>query len=107
MSIEETFRDNKNEYYGLGLTRSRSRSVERLECILLIAMIAQIFLYVIGKAAEFAGYHKHFQANTRKKRVLSYGFLALRVIQHSRVDFEITELMLKQALNKLIEECSM
>lgn len=107
MSIEETFRDNKNEYYGLGLTRSRSRSVERLECILLIAMIAQILLYVIGKAAEFAGYHKHFQANTRKKRVLSYGFLALRVIQHSRVDFEITELMLKQALNKLIEECSM
>jgi len=105
MSIEETFRDNKNEYYGLGLKRSRSRSVERLESILLIAMIAQILLYIIGKAAEVAGYHRNFQANTLKRRVLSYGFLALRVIQHSGSRYEITELMLKQALNKLIEEC--
>lgn len=105
MSIEETFRDNKNEYYGLGLTRSRSQSVERLECILLIAMIAQILLYVIGKAGEVANYHKHFQANTSKRRVLSYGFLALRMLQHSGNKYEITEYMINQALNKLIDEC--
>lgn len=104
MSIEETFRDNKNEYYGLGLKRSRSRSVERLESILLIAMIAQVLLYIIGKAAELAGYHRNFQANTLNRRVLSYGFLALRVIQHSNDKYEITELMLAQALNKLVEE---
>ena len=105
MSIEETFRDNKNEYYGLGLTRSRSLSVKRLECILLIAMIAQILLYIIGKAGEVAGYHKQFQANTSKRRVLSYGFLALRILQHSGNEYEITEHMLNQALNKLVDEC--
>ena len=82
MTIEETFRDNKNEYYGLGLSTNRSRTTERIENLLLIATIAQIALYIIGKYAEMHDIQKYFQANTiRNRRVLSYGYLALRIIQ--------------------------
>jgi len=104
MTIEETFRDNKNEYYGLGLSTSRSRGVKRLETILLIAMIAQFLLYLIGKSGEMEGYHRQFQANTLKRRVLSYGYLGLRIIQHSGNKYELTPKMIYQALSELIEE---
>ena len=83
MAIEESFRDSKNEYYGLGLSRSRSRSIERLESILLIAMLAQLYLYCLGKASETLGHHRDFQANTIKhRRVLSFGYLGQRVLMH-------------------------
>ena len=82
MTIEETFRDNKNEHYGLGLSRNRSVQIHRIENLLLVAALAQIALYIIGKIAESKGLQRHFQANTiRKRRVLSYGYLALRVLQ--------------------------
>jgi hypothetical protein len=104
MTIEETFRDNKNEYYGLGLSRSRSLSIPRLENILLIAMMAQISLYIIGKAAELNGYHRNFQANTEKRRVLSYGYLALRILKHSNKKYPITQRMIRIALIEIIKE---
>jgi len=103
MSIEESFRDCKNEYYGLGLSRSLSRSVERLQVILLLSMMVQFYLYCVGKAAETEGYHRHFQANTVKhKRVLSYGYLALRVIQHKR--YRLSAEMLISAMMTLIND---
>ena len=103
MSIEESFRDSKNEYYGLGLSRSLSRSTKRLEAILLLAMLVQFYLYCVGKAAETEGYHRNFQANTIKhKRVLSYGFLALRVIQHNR--YYLSEEMIIRAMMELIQD---
>lgn len=103
MSIEESFRDCKNEYYGLGLSRSLSRSVERLQVILLLSMMVQFYLYCIGKAAETAGYHRNFQANTVKnKRVLSYGYLALRIIQHER--YYLSEDMIESAMKTLIKD---
>lgn len=104
MTIEEMFRDNKNEYYGLGLSRSRTRDIPRLENILLIAMIAQISLYIVGKAAEMNGYHRHFQANTEKRRVLSYSYLALRILKHNGVKYRINRRMLQVALNELSKE---
>ncbi|WP_417670737.1 IS4 family transposase [Pseudoalteromonas tetraodonis] len=82
MTIEETFRDNKNEHYGLGLSRNRSVNIHRIENLLLVAALAQIALYIIGKIAENKGVQRHYQANTIKtRRVLSYGYLALRVLQ--------------------------
>lgn len=103
MAIEESFRDCKNEYYGLGLSRSLSRSVERLQVILLLSMMVQFYLYCVGKAAEVVGYHRQFQANTVKnKRVLSYGYLALRILQHKR--YNISEKMIISAMNALIHE---
>lgn len=103
MAIEESFRDCKNEYYGLGLSRSKSRSVERLQVILLIAMMAQLYLYCVGKAAENKGYHHAFQANTiRDRRVLSYAYLAIRIIKHPR--FSITYEETRSALMALIQQ---
>lgn len=103
MTIEKAFRDTKNEYYGLGLKRSRSQSIARLEILLLIALLAQWQLYIIGKAAEMQGYHRHFQANTLKnRRVLSYCFLAKRWLLTTR--YEITEAMLHNAFLLLLQE---
>jgi len=103
MAIEESFRDSKNEYYGLGLSRSLSRSEERLQVILLLSMMVQFYLYCLGKAAETQGYHRQFQANTEKKRrVLSYGFLALRILQHKR--YILTGAMLASAMEALIKD---
>lgn len=103
MGIEESFRDCKNEYYGLGLKRSRTRCIARLECILLIGMLALFSLYMLGKAAEMNGYHRQFQANTiRIRRVLSYSFLAMRILQHPKYTF--TEKQLLDAFLMLIEE---
>lgn len=103
MAIEESFRDCKNEYYGLGLSRSLSRSVERLQVILLLSMMVQFYLYCVGKAAETAGYHLQFQANSVKtKRVLSYGYLALRVLQHKR--YYLSDRMILSAMKTLIQD---
>lgn len=103
MAIEESFRDCKNEYYGLGLSRSLSRCEKRLQVILLLAMMVQFYLYCVGKAAETQGYHRHFQANTiTSRRVLSYGYLALRLLKHSR--FYLNENMLKASIEALVED---
>lgn len=105
MRIEETFRDNKNEYYGLGLKRSKTKQINRLNSILLIAMLAQIALYIIGKAAEQKGYHREFQANSEKsRRVLSYGFLALRILEHGIDKYPLSASELELALKELIKE---
>lgn len=103
MTIEESFRDTKNEHYGLGLRRSRSRSTQRLEIILLIAALAQLLLCIIGKAAEKMQLSKYFQVNTIKsRRVLSYTFLAKRIIASKLFKIPIKKLI--SALENLIQE---
>ncbi|MEO9947204.1 IS4 family transposase [Paraglaciecola sp.] len=103
MAIEESFRDCKNEYYGLGLSRSLSRCEKRLQVILLVAMMVQFYLYCVGKAAENQGYHLHFQANTiTNRRVLSYGYLGLRIIKHRRYD--VLEQMILDAIKALVDD---
>lgn len=103
MGIEESFRDCKNEYYGIGLRRSRSKSIERLQIILLVAMLASFYLLMIGRAAETEGFQRYFQANTTKRRrVLSYVFLGMRIISHNK--YELSEEQLISAFSALIEE---
>jgi hypothetical protein len=106
MTIEEAFRDTKNEYYGLGLKCSRSNNIERLQALLLIALIALIAqhtLYLIGKAAEILKYHYHFQANTiKKRRVLSYCYLGKIILVHK--NYHIPECIIKKAQRSLINE---
>lgn len=101
MTIEESFRDSKNEYYGLGLRRCKSTTIKRLQVILLILLVAQWELYIIGKAAENKGLQKHYQANTtRERRVLSYCYLACRVILSNLYSF--TQEELHSALSELV-----
>lgn len=103
MGIEEGFRDCNNEYYGMGLRISRSKCQERLQIILLIAMLALFYLITLGKSAEMKGYHFYFQANTVKdKRFLSYTYLGRRVMQNAR--YQLDDESLICAFIELIEE---
>lgn len=82
MQIEQSFRDDKNERWGFGWRYSRTKNSERYSILLLIAFIASLVLWLIGRAAEKKHLHKDFQANTSKKRALSYLTLGKQVLKH-------------------------
>lgn len=93
MSIEEGFRDTKNERFGLSLNFSGSQCPKRVEVLLMIAMLAQFALLIIGKMAYIKGYYKDFQANTiRTRRVLSYFFLGRELLGRPAYTFSIADL---------------
>lgn len=88
MGIEAAFRDLKSDQFGFGITLARSRHIERLNILLLIATLATVCLWWIGLIAQQQHWHTHFQANTiRHRMMLSIPFLALQVIQ--RDDYPI------------------
>ena len=81
MQIEEGFRDQKSNRFGLGMSLHESRCHERLAVLVLIGTLALFAMHFIGVAAEQAGLAKRFQANTiRHRRVLSYCYIAARLI---------------------------
>lgn len=108
MQIEEAFRDLKSDKFGFGLTISRSKNIQRLNILLMIAALATLCLWWIGLYAEQQGWQRYFQANTVKNsRVLSIPFLALQVIQ--RPDYQIMLYELEpiiEALAILIKQCN-
>ena len=80
MQIEESFRDQKSQTYGLGSEAHRTYKRERLEVLLLLAALANWLHYMIGLATELAGKHLQFQANSIKhRRVLSFNYLGMRL----------------------------
>lgn len=83
MRIEHEFRDTKNGEWGVGLDYSRTKSIDRLQILLLIGYLAIFLLWLVGVAAEEKGLHYHYQANTiRSYRVLSLVYLGLQIILH-------------------------
>ena len=85
MQIEEGFRDNKSTRYGLGFEFNGTRSIQRLQILLLIAMLASVVLWILGLIAIKTRQYRHYQANTiTKKKVLSTVFLGLRVANDER-----------------------
>jgi hypothetical protein len=88
MQIEEAFRDLKSTRFGLSLELHLSYHVERLQVLLLIATLALLVAWLIGKAIELTGQHRQYQANTvRDRAVLSTIFIGLRVVDDHRVRF--------------------
>lgn len=86
MQIEESFRDLKSARFGLGLERHLAFQAERLAVLLLIAMLALVVTWLLGKALELTAQHCAYQANTvRHRTVLSTIFLGLCAINDSRV----------------------
>lgn len=86
MQIEESFRDQKSQTYGLGSEAHRTYKRERLEVLLLLAALANWLHYMIGLAAELAGKHLQFQANSIKhRRVLSFNYLGMRLSKASQL----------------------
>ncbi|WP_174872016.1 IS4 family transposase [Pectobacterium polaris] len=84
MQIEQNFRDEKSERYGLGLRASKSRGEKRISVLCLIATLYSIIMWLTGYYLERKGINRWFQANSEKsRRVLSYLTLSENVIRQS------------------------
>jgi hypothetical protein len=70
-SIEETFRDQKDLRFGLGLRATHIGDAARRDRLLLLAAIAQALLTLLGAASEEAGLDAYLRANTVKRRTHS------------------------------------
>lgn len=70
-TIEERFRDTKNEHLGMGLSAVRLKSCERRDRLLLLLALAQVLLHLLGAAGESLGLDRHLKANTRPGRTHS------------------------------------
>lgn len=70
-TIEETFRDIKDNHFGMGLLVSRISKPERRDRLLLMAAISQALLTLLGAAGEACGLDRTLKANTSKKRTMS------------------------------------
>lgn len=105
MKIEESFRDVKSSRFGLSLELHRTYQVERLQNLLLIATLALMVAWLMGKATELTGQHRHYQANTIRNRVvLSTIFVGLKVIDDPRLTLRLADLLAAlRCLDQLIQ----
>ncbi len=69
--IEETFRDQKDIHFGMGLSATHISVPMRRDRMLFISAIAQVFLTLLGAAGESLGMDRRLKANTSKKRTHS------------------------------------
>lgn len=108
MQIEQNFRDEKSERYGMGLRSSFSRSVERMSVLNLLSTLCSILLWLMGYALERKGEHRFYQANTvQHRRVLSYLTLARNAIRHnpagiSQLDIETVRAELSASYRNIV-----
>jgi hypothetical protein len=102
MKIEQAFWDLKSTRFGLSLELHRTYQVERLQVLSLVATLALMVAWLMGKATELTGQHRHYQANTLRDRVvLSTIFLGLKVIDDPRLTLRLADLL--AAINCLDE----
>ena len=86
MQIEETFRDTKNHRFGWSLGDVRLSTPQRTAVLLTLAALAFLVVTLIGMAAERRGAHRAYQANTEKRRVLSFLVLAAAILRRNPLD---------------------
>jgi hypothetical protein len=70
-TIEETFRDQKDIRFGMGLSSTHIGDPSRRDRLLMLAALAQGLLTLLGAASEAAGLDRYLKANTSKKRTHS------------------------------------
>jgi len=70
-TIEETFRDQKDLRFGMGLRETRIKKPERRDRLLMLLAIAQALLTLLGAASERSGLDMYLKANTVKTRTHS------------------------------------
>lgn len=70
-TIEETFRDIKDNHFGMGLSATHIHSAQRRDRLLLLAAVAQALLTLLGAAGEACGLDRTLKANTVKTRTMS------------------------------------
>lgn len=70
-TIEEGYRDFKDDRFGLGLSSTSIKSPSRRDRLLIAAAIANILLTILGAAGEDLGYDRLLKSNTSKARTHS------------------------------------
>lgn len=70
-TIEETFRDEKDPHFGMGLSATHIRDADRRDRLLLLAAVAHALLTLLGAASEEAGLDRYLKVNTVKRRTHS------------------------------------
>jgi hypothetical protein len=70
-TIEETFRDQKDLRFGMGLRATHIRSEARRDRLLMLLAIAQALLTLLGAASERSGLDAYLKVNTVKRRTHS------------------------------------
>jgi hypothetical protein len=102
--IEGTFRDMKNAQWGFQLSAHRTRSPERLAILVLLATLAAFAAYLTGLAGAALNLQREYQANTSKRRVLSYLYLGLELLRDG--DRRISPAQIRDALLERIRRIS-
>ena len=67
-TIEESFRDEKDDRFGWGLKETSLRTPERRDRMLLVLALARLLLMLLGKAGEQLGLDKKLRANTETRK---------------------------------------
>lgn len=65
MQIEQNFRDEKSERYGLRLMASKSRGEKRISVLYLVATLYSIIMWLTGYYLERKGINRWFQRTVR------------------------------------------
>jgi hypothetical protein len=103
-TIEETFRDQKDLRFGMGLSSTHIKDPARRDRLLMLAAFAQGLLTLLGAASEASGLDRYLKANTVKKRTHSlfrqgsYYYAALPNMRDDRL------LPLMDAFGKIVAE---
>lgn len=96
-TIEETFRDIKDDHFGMGMSATNIRSADRRDRLLFISAIAQGLLTQLGAAGEACGLDRILKSNTVKTRTMSlfnqgtYWYRALPNMREERLVALMTE----------------
>ena len=103
-TIEETFRDQKDLRFGMGLRATHIRSPERRDRLLLLAALAQALLTLLGAASEASGLDRILKANTVKTR--THSLFRQGSYWYSALPFTRDEWIkpLMQAFDKIVSE---
>lgn len=101
MQIEESFRDQKSQTYGLGSNAHKTYKIDRLRSLLLLAALANWLHYMLGLAIEISGQHRTLQANSiTHRRVLSFNYVGQRLCRLAR--FSITGEHILAAIRQIL-----
>lgn len=92
MQIEQSFRDMKNNKYGFSFKHTLTRSIKRLNVLLLIAAIVNFIVWSVGVLAERRKWHLKCQSNTSEKRTLSLFYLGTIVLQSKYFSVTISDI---------------